>query len=86
MKYVGFLGDVGCWRHPVYVLKKRALLEDPARRTDPALVWEGNQRERELLPRCVVDMVRGLYPNLPGRCYDGEAPFFKIQQDKKKAG
>ena len=82
LKYIKYLKEVGCWRHPAYILKKREALADKANRTED-MVWAGNKHVRELIPDCVVEMVRKMYPNPVGKGYDGEAPFFKIQ-DKNK--
>ena len=50
-------------------------------------VWAGNKFVREIIPECVVKLVRQLDPNQEGKTYENEAPMFKIQADidKEKA-
>ena len=40
--------------------------------------FSGNKYVREIIPGCVVKLVRQLYPNPSGKGYEGEAPLFKI--------
>lgn len=47
-----------------YVEKKQQLLH---RTMDDSIVWT----TREVMPHCVLNLVRGLYPNLPGQPYMG---------------
>ena len=51
------------WIHPSYLRKKAQLLN----RQDDTIVYT----VREIMPRCVVDLVRSLFPNPPGRPYMG---------------
>lgn len=64
-KYKNFwrmLDQRGAWRDPRYLAKKAQRARD-----DHFTVWS----RREIMPDCVIDFVRGLYPNLPGRPYMG---------------
>ena len=51
------------WIHPSYLRKKAQLLN----RQDDTIVYT----VREIMPRCVIDLVRSLFPNPPGRPYMG---------------
>lgn len=60
----------GAWHHPLYMEKKIiALGGEP----DHNLVWESavGQHVREIMPDCILKLVRGLYPNPPGVAYMG---------------
>jgi hypothetical protein len=54
------------WRHPLYIQKKREHLTA----SFPDTVWETvSAGNREIMPKCVLELVRGLYPNPPGQAY-----------------
>ena len=57
----------GGWRHHKYISKKRRLLG----LDDSATVWVGVGSVREVMPQCILDLVRGIYPNPPGQPYMG---------------
>lgn len=56
------LDDRGAWYDYRYIAKK-----EQRRRDDNFTVWS----RREIMPDCVVNFVRGLYPNLPNMPYMG---------------
>ena len=56
----------GGWRHK-YISKNRRLLE----LDDSATVWVGAGSVREVMPQCILDLVRRIYPNAPGQPYMG---------------
>lgn len=58
------ISDRGGWLHPTYLEKKQRLLH---RTMDDNIVWT----PREIMPECVLNLVRGLYPNPPGQGYMG---------------
>ena len=61
----------GAWREARYQQKKNNELRREIGNVD--LVWEsavGNQ-QREIMPECILNLVRGLYPNPPGYAYMG---------------
>ena len=51
------------WIHPMYIRRKA----QPFNRQDDTVVYTVG----EIMPRCVVDLVRSLFPNPPGRPYMG---------------
>ena len=51
------------WIHPLYLRRKARLFNRPEN-TEVYTI-------REYMPRCVVDLVRSLFPNPPGRPYMG---------------
>ena len=53
----------GAWRHAKYLSKKARLL----RTDDLSTVWT----IREVMPQCVLDLVRGIYPSPPRQPYMG---------------
>lgn len=57
----------GGWRHPKYVTKKHRLLG----LDDNVTVWVGVGTIREVMPKCILDLVRQIYPNPPGQPYMG---------------
>lgn len=67
-KFWKMLSDRGVWKDPRYLERKTLALH---RQTDndEAIVWIGSLRE--LMPSCVIEKVRSLYPNLPGVPYLG---------------
>lgn len=58
------ISERGGWLHPNYVKKKQELLN---RGMDDSIVWT----PREIMPECVLNLVRELYPNPPGQPYMG---------------
>lgn len=58
------LSDSGAWMFPEYQNKKRRAL---GREEDESTVWT----VREIMPDCVLDSVRNLYPNIPTQPYMG---------------
>ena len=58
------ISEHGGWLQPKYVEKKQQLLH---RTMDDSIVWT----TREVMPGCVLNLVRGLYPNLSGQLYMG---------------
>ena len=84
-KYVKGLASKGCFKHPAYLLKKREALDGNDGKKGKH-VWAGNKYVREIIPQCVVKLVRQFYPNPSGKGYDGEGPLFKIydKEDKEK--
>lgn len=58
------ISERGGWLHPRYVAKKQRVLH---RTRDDSIVWT----PREIMPDCVLNLVRGLHPNLPGQPYMG---------------
>ncbi len=55
------------WKDVRYLAKKQRLA---GRNNDDRTVWIGNS-EREIMPDCVLDLVRSMYPNLPSVPYMG---------------
>ena len=53
----------GGWRHDKYIRKKQRLLEVDNMET----VWV----VREIMPKCILDIVRRIYPNVAGQPYMG---------------
>lgn len=62
----------GAWQDPRYIAKKRKELQQ-AGYISESTVWQTalGQVQREIMPDCVVTMIRGLYPNPPGVPYTG---------------
>ena len=58
------ISEHGGWLRPMYREKKQRLLN---RTMDDSIVWT----PREIMPDCVLHLVRGLYPNPPGQAYMG---------------
>ena len=56
------MDDIGAWRHPRYLRKKQRLLQ-----TDEETVVT----DREVMPDCILNVVRSAYPNPPGQSYMG---------------
>ena len=55
----------GAWRHPLYVRKKAiAVCRDHVDETVEHVL-------REIMPECVLKLVRGLHPNIPDTPYLG---------------
>ena len=65
-KFWTLLSGANAWFHPRYLDKKRRVLQVHAT-SDLGEIYT----KREIMPQCVLDLVRGLYPNLPGRPYMG---------------
>ena len=63
-KFWKLMSDFGAWYLTEYQNKKRRVL---GRDEDSSIVWT----DREIMPDCVLDLVRGLYPNLPDQPYMG---------------
>ena len=57
----------GGWKHQKYIRKKRRLLG----LDDTNTVWVGIGAIREVMPHCILDLVRGIYPNPPEQPYMG---------------
>jgi hypothetical protein len=58
------------WKHPLYLMKK----QEDLIACFPETVWEtgsGHHTDREIMPDCLLNLVRDLYPNLPGQPYTG---------------
>lgn len=68
-KFWSLIGSLGGWNHPLYLEKKNRALQHEA--STEEFVWEGGRTLREIMPECVLKLVRGLYPNLPGQDYMG---------------
>jgi len=68
-KFWSLLGALGAWVQPLYLAKKARVLHNEVSREE--LVWAGGITVREIMPECVLKLVRGLYPNLPGVPYMG---------------
>ena len=62
-KFWKIMDTKGAWRHAKYLSKKARLL----RTDDLSTVWT----IREVMPQCVLDLVRGIYPNPPRQPYMG---------------
>ena len=68
-KYWSVMSALGAWNHPLYVAKKMRALGHQDENNE--IVWAGRQSIREIMPECVLKLVQGLYPNLPGVPYMG---------------
>ena len=68
-KFWSLIGSFGGWNHPLYLAKKNRALQHEVNQEE--FVWEGGRTLREIMPECVLKLVRGLYPNLPGQDYMG---------------
>jgi hypothetical protein len=55
------------WRDARYLQRKASLLH----REDEDNVWISNNTVREVMPVCVLNQVRNLYPNPSGHPYMG---------------
>ncbi len=55
----------GAWNNPRYLNKKRRILD--ITNQDLSTVWT----VREIMPNCILNQVRGSYPNPPGQSYMG---------------
>ena len=65
-KFWNLLSGAGAWFHPRYVHKKSQIL-GRHNTDDLGEMWT----LREIMPDCVLNLVRELYPNPPGRPYMG---------------
>ncbi len=59
----------GVWSDPRYQARKRQALQLYANRH--RLVWSGNRHRRDLMPNCVITLVRNWLPNPPNTPYMG---------------
>lgn len=69
-KFWSVMSHRDAWKHPFYVTKKQVHLSA----SFPDIVWErgaGPHSEREIMPHCVLELVRDLCPNPPGQDYTG---------------
>ena len=69
-KFWSVLYHRDAWKHPQYIHKKQQHLVA----SFPETVWEtgiGHHTDREIMPDCVLELVRDLYPNPPGQPYTG---------------
>ncbi|CAH1774113.1 unnamed protein product [Owenia fusiformis] len=66
-KFWVMLQHRGAWRHPRYVSKKQLALQTDARRN--LYVYHGHRRD--IMPDCIVRLVRGWLPNPGGIDYMG---------------
>ena len=57
----------GGWTHHKYIRKKRR----PFGLDDSATVWVGVGSVREIMPQCILNLVRRIYPNPPEQPYMG---------------
>lgn len=64
-KYWSMMERRNAWRHPRYLRKKSAAMQRDD--VDETVV----QISREIMPDCVLTVVRDLYPNPPGQPYMG---------------
>lgn len=62
-KYWTMMSTRNAWRHPLYIQKKTRTLSID----NPCTV----NIQREIMPECILDLVRGLYPNPNGIPYQG---------------
>lgn len=58
-KFWGCLANLGVWRHPTYLRKKRNCGQLNV------------ITKREIMPKCVIEHVRALHPNPKGLSYMG---------------
>ncbi|KAK3106286.1 hypothetical protein FSP39_016937 [Pinctada imbricata] len=65
-KFWKLMSSYNAWIHPRYLEKKRTMLQQ----NNPRDLGE-MYTLREIMPECVLDVVRDLYPNPPGRPYMG---------------
>ena len=61
-KFWKLLSSFNAWIHPRYIQKKRTMLQQ----NNPRDLGEVYTL-REIMPGCVLDVVRELYPNPPGK-------------------
>lgn len=66
-KFWKIMDTKGAWRHPKYLRKKGRLLGVE----DLSTVWTTVGTIREVMPQCILELVRGIYPNPPGQPYMG---------------
>ena len=66
----------GGWTHHKYIRKKRR----PFGLDDSATVWVGVGSVREIMPQCILDLVRRIYPNPPEQPYMG----LRVSSDKTR--
>ncbi len=60
------LNGLGAWDKVRYKLKKRQAL---LAHFGNDYIWIGNAEKRDIIPECVLQFVRNLYPNPPGQSY-----------------
>lgn len=71
LRFWQMLDSRGIWRCTEYQRRRKETMErDAKKEDDPELVWmDYCQSEREIMPICVLKLVRSMYPNLPGHPY-----------------
>lgn len=66
-KFWKIMDTLGAWRNAKYLRKKHRRFGVD----DVDTVWAGVGSIREIMPQCILDLVRGIYPNPPGQPYMG---------------
>ena len=62
----------GVWENPIYVQRKEAMLADVVQRPNIVLCGpRGGYHPRDIMPKCVLELVRTWLPNPPSQPYMG---------------